>query len=45
MFLVSPDNVRSQRAVEKLGAVRAGWRPDASSLESIAYEIEASTFA
>lgn len=42
VFLVSPENVRSQRAVEKLGAVRVGWRPDASGLRSIAYGVESS---
>jgi RimJ/RimL family protein N-acetyltransferase len=45
VFLVSPQNIRSQRAVEKLGAVRVGWRPDASGLRSIVYELEASRFA
>jgi N-acetyltransferase len=40
VFLVHPDNVRSQRAVEKLGAVRIGERPDAYGSRSVAYAIE-----
>lgn len=41
VFLVGPDNVRSQRAVEKIGARRDGTRPDASGLESYLYRITA----
>jgi N-acetyltransferase len=26
VFLVGPENIRSQRALEKIGATRAGWR-------------------
>ena len=44
VFLVGPDNVRSQRAVEKIGAVRVGSRPDADGRESIAYRIKSSEF-
>jgi len=29
VFLISPQNLRSQRAVEKIGGVRVGSRPDA----------------
>jgi RimJ/RimL family protein N-acetyltransferase len=39
VFLVDPQNVRSQRAVEKIGAVRAGSRPDGAGRESFLYEI------
>jgi RimJ/RimL family protein N-acetyltransferase len=39
VFLVGPDNIRSQRAVLKLGAVRAGTRRDASGRESCAYHL------
>ena len=39
VFLVQPRNVRSQRAVEKLGAVRIGERFDASGKRSLAYSI------
>ena len=37
VFLVHPGNVRSQRAVEKLGAVQAGERPDTSGSLSLTY--------
>ena len=39
VFLVHPDNVRSWRAVEKLGAQRIGTRPDAYGRESLVYAI------
>ena len=45
VFLVDLHNRRSQRAVEKLGGVRVGSRPDASGHDSIVYEITAATFA
>jgi RimJ/RimL family protein N-acetyltransferase len=45
LFLIGPDNIRSQRAVEKIGAVRAGSRLDASGRERLVYRIEASAFA
>jgi RimJ/RimL family protein N-acetyltransferase len=45
VFLVGPRNYRSQRAVEKLGAVRVGSRPDAAGRASIVYEITAVTFS
>jgi RimJ/RimL family protein N-acetyltransferase len=41
VFLVGRENVRSQRSVEKLGAVRFGTRLDAYGRESYAYRIEA----
>jgi N-acetyltransferase len=41
VFLVSPGNLRSRRAVEKLGAVRIGRRPDASGSRSITYRLDA----
>lgn len=40
IFLVSTENVRSQRAVEKLGASKIGVRPDAGGHESFLYRIE-----
>ena len=43
IFLVAPGNVRSQRAVEKIGGVRAGARLDGSGQRSLLYRIEAST--
>jgi N-acetyltransferase len=45
VFLVGPQNLRSQRAVEKIGGVRVGSRPDAGGRESIVYQITASSFA
>ena len=45
VFLVDPQNVRSQRAVEKIGAVRFGSRLDAGGRDSVAYRISAATFA
>jgi RimJ/RimL family protein N-acetyltransferase len=44
VFLVGPQNVRSQRSVEKIGAVRVGSRPDSKGRESFVYEVSASTF-
>jgi RimJ/RimL family protein N-acetyltransferase len=45
IFLVGPQNFRSQRAVEKIGGVRVGSGPDAGGRDSFVYEIAASTFA
>jgi len=39
VFLVHPDNIRSQRSLEKLAAVRIGERPDGSGNRSFAYSI------
>src|SRR5260370_23808265 len=39
VFLVAPQNLRSQRAVEKLGAVRVGSRPDANGRDSFVYHL------
>jgi N-acetyltransferase len=44
VFLVGPQNVRSQRAVEKIGGVRVSSRPDRSGRVSIVYQITASSF-
>jgi RimJ/RimL family protein N-acetyltransferase len=44
VFLVDPENLRSRRAIEKIGAVAIGSRPDGDRM-SIAYEIAASTVA
>ncbi len=45
IFLVGPENLRSQRAVEKIGAVRVGLRPDGAGRNSIVYEITACSFS
>jgi RimJ/RimL family protein N-acetyltransferase len=39
LLLVGPRNWRSQRAVEKIGGVRAGSRADTTGRESFVYEI------
>ncbi len=39
VFLIGPRNIRSQRAIEKLGAVRVGARPDAAGRDAFVYEI------
>jgi RimJ/RimL family protein N-acetyltransferase len=41
LFLIGPHNYRSQRAVEKIGGVRAGSRRDADGSEKLVYEIRA----
>jgi RimJ/RimL family protein N-acetyltransferase len=44
IFVVGSHNVRSQRAVEKIGGVRVGERRDGSGRESLVYRIEAEAF-
>ncbi|MFC6023292.1 GNAT family N-acetyltransferase [Plantactinospora solaniradicis] len=39
VFLVGPENRRSQRALEKIGAVRVGTRPDTAGQECILFEV------
>jgi RimJ/RimL family protein N-acetyltransferase len=39
VFLVAPENFRSQKAVEKIGGVRVGLRNNAEGLESVLFEI------
>src|SRR5258708_2519461 len=41
VFLIGPQNLRSQRAVEKIGGVRVASRTDASGRESVVYQITA----
>jgi len=45
VFLVGPENLRSQKALEKIGGVRVGLRRDGSGRDSLVYRITASTFA
>jgi N-acetyltransferase len=45
IFLIGPLNLRSQRAIEKIGGVRAGSRADAAGRESFLYQISRSSFA
>jgi RimJ/RimL family protein N-acetyltransferase len=42
VFLVGPKNLRSRRALEKIGAVHVGSRTDESGQESFVYHITAS---
>ena len=44
IFVVGPENWRSQRAVEKIGGSRAGSRPDPSGRLDIVYRLTASAF-
>ncbi|MBZ5629227.1 MAG: GNAT family N-acetyltransferase [Acidobacteriia bacterium] len=44
IFLVGPRNLRSQRAMEKIGGVRVGSRPDATGRDSFVYQIAAPDF-
>jgi RimJ/RimL family protein N-acetyltransferase len=41
LFLVGPQNLRSQRALQKIGAVRAGSHHHPDGRESFVYEIKA----
>jgi RimJ/RimL family protein N-acetyltransferase len=41
VFLVGPNNMRSQRALEKLGATRIGLRLNEAGLERIVFRISA----
>jgi N-acetyltransferase len=45
IFRIVPQNLRSQRAVEKIGGVRVGSGPDGTGRESFVYRLTASTFA
>jgi RimJ/RimL family protein N-acetyltransferase len=44
IFLIGPENYRSQRAVEKIGATPAGTRIDRYGRERLAFEITAAMF-
>lgn len=45
VFLVGPENMRSRRAVEKIGGVLDGTRPNEVGRDSVLYRITASAFA
>lgn len=45
VFCVGSNNIRSQRAVVKIGAVRAGSKLDKNGRETFVYRIEAAGFA
>lgn len=44
IFLINPLNLRSQRAIGKIGGVRAGSRADAACRESFLYQITRAAF-
>lgn len=44
LFIVDSQNLRSQRALEKIGGARVGSKPDGSGRESFVYKITAATF-
>jgi RimJ/RimL family protein N-acetyltransferase len=41
LFVIGPDNRRSRRAVEKIGAVFAGTTTDGKGRERVVYELTA----
>ena len=44
LFRVGPHNIRSQRAMEKIGGVPLGMRIDSSGKESVVFQITAAKF-
>jgi N-acetyltransferase len=44
VFLVGPENWRSQRALEKIGAIRHGWRLDDEGKQSALFVIDREGF-
>ncbi len=45
IFVIGPDNRRSQRAVEKIGGVRAGTTIDVHGRERVVYELTPALYA
>jgi RimJ/RimL family protein N-acetyltransferase len=45
IFTVGSNNLRSQRAVEKIGGVRAGTRTDPHARESFIYRITRAAYS
>ena len=45
VFLIGPENLRSQRAVEKIGAVCIGSRPNKLGQQSVLYQITRDQYA
>jgi RimJ/RimL family protein N-acetyltransferase len=45
VFLIGADNLRSRRAVEKIGAVYIGTRTDSKREERVVYRVTASSWA
>jgi RimJ/RimL family protein N-acetyltransferase len=44
LFLVGPENFRSQKAVEKIGGVRIGLRPNSAGRESVVFLLTRETY-
>lgn len=44
IFVIGPENVRSQRAVEKIGGVRLKTRSDPRNRGNVVYQITAVAF-
>jgi N-acetyltransferase len=44
IFVIGVQNVRSQRAIAKIGAVRAGSRLDANGRDSVVYQITSAAY-
>ena len=44
IFVIGPENRRSQRAVEKIGGVRTGMTTDARGQERVVYELTAGRY-
>jgi N-acetyltransferase len=45
IFVIGPQNFRSRRAVEKIGGILSGSRPDPRGGTSVVYKITATNFA
>lgn len=45
VFIIGPENRRSQRAVEKIGGVRAGTTTNAQGRERVVYELTPARYA
>jgi N-acetyltransferase len=45
LFIIGPENRRSQRAVEKIGAVRSGTTSDPQGRERVVYELTPTLYA
>ncbi len=45
IFIIGPENRRSQRAVEKIGGMRAGTTVDTYGRERVVYELTPELFA
>jgi RimJ/RimL family protein N-acetyltransferase len=45
IFIIGPENRRSQRAVEKIGGMRAGTTTDAQGRERVVYDLTPELFA